>query len=145
LLLSALSCPIMTTAAAAMSPTMLPFATRLLGRLAFGLLVTFNRDPIALAPGTIGGRIALRADQDPPRPASGCPGGLALGAGIAFRSGSFHGRLTPGGHHVGHHVPMVVVGAGWRIRNGFFSGFFVGRVALVKTGQCASLYYLQAA
>ncbi len=38
--------------------------------------------------GAIGSRIALRADQDPPRPASGCPGRLVLVADIACRHGT---------------------------------------------------------
>ena len=78
-----------------------PATCQLLGRLAFaglvlGAVFAFDRGPVALMPGTIGGRIALRADQDPPRPASGCPGGLAFVAGIAFRCGGFRGRLAPG-------------------------------------------------
>ena len=43
-----------------------------LRRPGLGSVFTFDRGPIALTPGTIGGRIALRADEDP-RPAAGAP------------------------------------------------------------------------
>ena len=87
-------------------------------------------------PSTIGGRIALRADEDPLRPTSGCPGGLAFVAGIAFRCGSFAGRLAPGA--------ALAAGTGGGFEIGFFRRIFVGRAALFNTGQCSSLYYLRA-
>ncbi len=102
------------TAATAMSPAMTPFATGLplgtpaglLGRrtlagLILGKVIPFDRDPVTLWPGTIGGRIALRANKDPRPtsgcpPASGCPGRFTFVAEMIFRYGSFRGRLAPG-------------------------------------------------
>jgi hypothetical protein len=57
----------------------LPFAC-----LVLGAVVTFDWNPVALTPGTIGGRIALRADKDPPPVGGSC---LAITAGIALRCG----------------------------------------------------------
>ncbi len=80
--------------------TALRILRALLGGLAFaglilGDLLAFDRGPIALGTGTIGSRIALRADQDPPRRASGCPSRLVLVSGIACRhDGSFGTVLT---------------------------------------------------
>jgi hypothetical protein len=127
-------------------PATLSNAAPLLACLAFagrvlGEVIAFDRGPIALMPGTIGGRITLRSDEDPPPghdvPMVGC--GLAFVAGIDFRCGRFLGRLAPG--------TALAVGncADRGGRNGVFRRFFVGRAAWFTAGQCSSLCYLRAA
>jgi len=158
LLLSGWLSSVMMTAATAMSPAMSAFDTGLVlttlinlrtltglrGRLSitgmvlgarqvFGAGVIFDWDPVALTPCTIGGWIALRADKDPSPVGRSC---LAIIEGIAFRYG-FRRRLPLGT------VLAAVARAERRIRNAFYLQIFVGRLALINSGQCSSLYYLR--